>query len=1345
MKYLLLFCLAVGAFASINIEREGECPTDITNVDSTLYGMCNDECDIDSSCSDQLHKCCATNCGRRCVNPMRVTPVTEEEENKTRGEITEMLTTILSERRDLIKKLDMYPPPLARFIMMKNRTDVVRMCVTTPCELRKCQRIAQTMTYKVTPRKEWFCQLATTTEQCLFWAERGWTDTVMARENKIFVAVDKFNVTSFAYEKNKNAPTEIEKKVQNITLALTMSISNINTFHQLMGRKICSAGVNITSAFITPVCNLIYKDVMLATGDVVESSADFFGKMCVPGILNKTFDKNETYPEKLTTGCHNMETKYTGIEGSFKCIKSGHGEVMFVDSKVVKELNERYVNVFKLVCEDESLPLSEWEQTKCHLGYTPRPVLFLNPERNVTYKTELKEIILEAGKMKTPTVDLFNSSDYVCVKEAPKDLIFMDENTKLEFLEDPFSIPAVQEYMKVFNTCQALTPKPRAKICTTTPVQYQKCITMKKVFQTDIELRNISWGCVLARTEMDCMRNVLNGTADLYSGDVKEIFTAGNDFQLQPMMIQDENLRFQKSLFHNATVKSYTIAVMKKSKFWKKFGEDTKVVNIRNLTVCSPDIKSVPNFHLPIGHLLSTGVIPRIGSVFESVSRFYKSVCLPGAAPVDWTWDSDLILGHEVNWGIPGLSFYNFTGFDWFIWNSPHTWTFYNMNRKTPGTLKEFMKNRMLIPLLEGKLTVPEGFNPDTFDYSILDDVLSVEGLGDILNDIPDEIRDSLVDIRTKRVDRKEKFRELYEEKTGDAFVSLRDRRLGKLTLRGFLQQSFQNMEDEWGIFDDVNAPVLSSKSVGKGMTGGKVSNLRDILRGAATTADDNTVIGNLLKDYDSEYTVPVISRIFSKLLNERFETLDGLAKTLEILHRVPTMSSIRGTDYEWLKHPAVQSYLKIYAPRLISFYSDLYTNEELAKTQFSRYLNPIWLSPTFKDFLDVTKTHMTKLTEMCRGYGDRQGVGNSHEPFYGNEGALRCIEDTEEGDIAFIDTNNFATLSTTDYVMVTPLGIVQPINPESIKNGTFGTVPFPALMTAFNKTGTWRWNVTKALLIAQKKYPTNTTTDYTMYGVDSVFMPETKKMYPVPLNMQTHPTYLGSRLTRAFEAIIKPSTHDWWKERRHICSGESYTNVIEQRNGTCKAIVKDVTCGGMPRPKVISVGTTENKKPVVVRMCSRPTSFVREMAEFRCDNGYGYLKPVMVPTTCSCVPCDEIEYKPTWTTDIMWNTTEKNHIITESVETMMKLWGNEEFWTNHTLNSNFEIGVVNVTAMKNETEKLGPLTVLKSVGSCEANWYGNGWNTEWFVNTSRPVCLGTIPGLRRTLTAQRIQTKLMP
>lgn len=66
-------------------------------------------------------------------------------------------------------------------------------------------------------------------------------------------------------------------------------------------------------------------------------------------------------------------------------------------------------------------------------------------------------------------------------------------------------------------------------------------------------------------------------------------------------------------------------------------------------------------------------------------------------------------------------------------------------------------------------------------------------------------------------------------------------------------------MEDEWGIFDDVDATILSPKSVGKSMTGGKISNLHDLLRGVSTTADDNTVVGNLLKDYDRLVLTPVI------------------------------------------------------------------------------------------------------------------------------------------------------------------------------------------------------------------------------------------------------------------------------------------------------------------------------------------------------------------------------------------------------------------------------------------------------------------------------------------------------
>ncbi|WP_411026487.1 hypothetical protein, partial [Salmonella sp. s54395] len=177
MKYLVLLCLAVGAIATATVERPGVCPNEVV-IGDVQHGVCNEaqSCDTDAACiGNVVHKCCDTTCGKKCILPI-LPEITNEEETKTREEITELLNTILSERRDLVKKLDIYPPPLARFMLMKNRTDVVRMCVITPCELRKCQRIAQIMTYKVTPRKEWYCQLATSTEQCLFWAERGWTD-----------------------------------------------------------------------------------------------------------------------------------------------------------------------------------------------------------------------------------------------------------------------------------------------------------------------------------------------------------------------------------------------------------------------------------------------------------------------------------------------------------------------------------------------------------------------------------------------------------------------------------------------------------------------------------------------------------------------------------------------------------------------------------------------------------------------------------------------------------------------------------------------------------------------------------------------------------------------------------------------------------------------------------------------------------------------------------------------------------------------------------------------------------------------------------------------------------------
>lgn len=109
------------------------------------------------------------------------------------------------------------------------------------------------------------------------------------------------------------------------------------------------------------------------------------------------------------------------------------------------------------------------------------------------------------------------------------------------------------------------------------------------------QLRHIAWGCVIKPTNMDCMRAVLNGTAEIYSGNSKEVFIGGNDFMLQPIIMEDPVTRDPENLadFVNKTFGTHSISVMEKSKFTYKFGIETKFVNLRNLSVCSPGVDKV--------------------------------------------------------------------------------------------------------------------------------------------------------------------------------------------------------------------------------------------------------------------------------------------------------------------------------------------------------------------------------------------------------------------------------------------------------------------------------------------------------------------------------------------------------------------------------------------------------------------------------------------------------------------------------------------------------------------------------------------------------------------------------
>jgi len=286
----------------------------------------------------------------------------------------------------------------------------------------------------------------------------------------------------------------------------------------------------------------------------------------------------------------------------------------------------------------------------------------------------------------------------------------------------------------------------------------------------------------------------------------------------------------------------------------------------------------------------------------------------------------------------------------------------------------------------------------------------------------------------------------------------------------------------------------------------------------------------------------------------------------------------------------------------------------------------------------------------------------------------------------------------------------------EILKKCSFGAVPHSALLTSYNRTGSWRWNVTKALLHAQRQF------DISPMAEVFVPSPSSFKFQPIPLINQTYEVYLGPMLLRSFEALIKPSSYDWWKNNSNVCWGETYTNVLTQRNGTCNAIVKDVTCSGTPSPIVMSLGRIGEKKKILVPMCSRPTSFQRQMAEFTCDNGATYLKTIMTPTACECIPCEETSTNPAWNRDEFWRTEERK-FLPRQYEEIKNQWGNDAFWANPNLNKNFEVEDA-ITGLK-DIQLVNQHTVsTKKVPQCEKPWIGDGWHREWFSQQSSiPVC----------------------
>ena len=202
--------------------------------------------------------------------------------------------------------------------MEGNDIPQVRWCVTNPCEMEKCKRMAMNFKYMVRPQMDWSCVMAPCKESCMEEIRRGRADIMTAEGEEIYTAgkLHSMSPIMFVKEDHKGIPDYETKfadfeeadgtlKLYSIALVKKTTI-DIGNFQDMKGRKSCHSGVDNAASFKSPVCSLIEKGIIQRTGNVYESAAEFFKESCLPGVQNDMYNPNMTNPESLCKLCKGM-------------------------------------------------------------------------------------------------------------------------------------------------------------------------------------------------------------------------------------------------------------------------------------------------------------------------------------------------------------------------------------------------------------------------------------------------------------------------------------------------------------------------------------------------------------------------------------------------------------------------------------------------------------------------------------------------------------------------------------------------------------------------------------------------------------------------------------------------------------------------------------------------------------------------------------------------------------------------------------------------------------------------------------------------------------------------------
>ncbi|XP_019626596.1 PREDICTED: uncharacterized protein LOC109471661 isoform X6 [Branchiostoma belcheri] len=517
----------------------------------------------------------------------------------------------------------------------------IRWCATSEAEMDKCEQMSKTLTERgFVPTIK--CVQADNADQCMQMIHMNQADVITLDGGDIYQAGMKYNMRPIMGEDYGNGDASYW------AVAVVRKDNPEINMNNLRGRKSCHTGLGKTAGWIIPTGWLVDQDFVQTDGQtsLVQAVGHFFSKSCVPGAKSPEYDPQNTNPSTLCSLCagagedhcvRNKNEPYYGYSGAFRCLAEGAGDVAFINHQTVQDNTDGHnpenwaaglhADDFELLCTDGSRrPVDQWRE--CSLARVPSHAVMTSEERNQEWVDRAVQLLKNTQEMfgsdgNERGFSMFDSSSF-----SGHDLLFRDDTQHLVEVgsKDSWEKWLGQEYLRCIRTHHAVEPvQPHSTLrwCTISSQEQQKCQEMSHNVMRNLNHR---LECVQGQSSEDCMYKISNNQADVITLDGGDIYTAGSQYNLVPVMGED---------YGNGDASYWAVAVVRKD------DPEINMNNLRGRKSCHTGIGKTSGWNVPVGWLIQNNQIQvdNRRSIPQTVGSFFSKSCVPGAQSPEYNPD----------------------------------------------------------------------------------------------------------------------------------------------------------------------------------------------------------------------------------------------------------------------------------------------------------------------------------------------------------------------------------------------------------------------------------------------------------------------------------------------------------------------------------------------------------------------------------------------------------------------------------------------------------------------------------------------------------------------------------